>query len=37
MEPPDLDTMPRADSTGAMPPEAVAPAEAFSIISYARI
>ena len=37
MEPPDLDTMPRADSTGAMLPDTVAPADAVSIISLALI
>jgi hypothetical protein len=36
-EPPDLDSMPRADSTGAMLPEAVAPTDAVSIISCALI
>jgi len=32
-EPPDLDSMPTGMLTGAMPPDAVAPALAVSIIS----
>ena len=37
MEPPDLDTMPMGMLTGAMLPDAVAPADAVSIISLALI
>ena len=33
MEPPDLDSVPMGMLTSAMPPEAVAPADADSVIS----
>jgi hypothetical protein len=36
-EPPDLDVMPMGMLTGAMPPAAVAPVDAVSIISLALI